>query len=635
LETLWIEPWGPDAVRVRISHQPLTEDLPGALLEPQETQAEIRLEEDSACILNGRMQAEVAWDGHLRFCDAVTGEVLLEEPARWPFQPSREFRPLDGGLFRLRMEFQAEDDESFYGLGQHTHGKWDQKGCSMDLFHHNTEFSIPLAISSRNYAFLWNHPGTGQVDLAANRTVWNADQARQMDFWIVAGQSPADLLGRYTQATGKSPALPDWALGFWQSKLRYKTQEELLEVAREYHRRELPIDAIVLDYFHWPAMGEWKLDPQAFPDPEAMVEELTDMGIELVVSIWPMVNAFAETFAEMTERNLLLFDARGPAWQRQLPDHKPGMDKGPAPTYFYDPMNPEAREYIWQRSKEGYYKYGIKAWWLDGNEPELKHMDFDCFRTHLGSGREVVGLYPNLHAKAYFDGMKAEGEEHVVLLCRSGWAGIQRYGAILWSGDIRASFDILRRQVTAGLNVSMSGVPYWNTDIGGFAGAAKKHEDPAYRELLIRWFQYGAFCPVMRLHGNRDPNEVWSYGQEACEIFESYLHIRRRLRPYLQSQMQKACERGLPIMRPLLLEFPDDPKTWPVHDSYLLGTDLLVAPVLEAGARTRAVYLPAGATWTDAWTGEQYSGGQEIQAPTPIQRIPLYLRDGARLPICS
>jgi alpha-D-xyloside xylohydrolase len=313
---------------------------------------------------------------------------------------------------------------------------------------------------------------------------------------------------------------------------------------------------------------------------------------------------------------------------------------------FYDATNPEARDFMWGKVRDNYLApYGITAFWLDACEPELKPGFPANLRYHAGPGLEVGNLYPRENSRAFHEGLHAAGETEVITLNRSAWAGSQRYGAALWSGDIGTDFPTLRRQLAAGLNTSLSGIPWWNTDIGGFHGGDP--DDEAYREVMVRWFQFGALSPLMRLHGFREPglplgptmtggpNEVWSYGAAAEPILADYLRLRERLKPYLLAVMRAAHEEGLPPMRSYFLEFPDDPASWTVQDAYLLGPDLLVAPVLEPGATTRTVYLPAGAAWTDAWTGEEYEGGGTVTVPAPLERIPLFLRDGARLPIAG
>ncbi|MEX2605868.1 MAG: TIM-barrel domain-containing protein, partial [Kiritimatiellia bacterium] len=316
---------------------------------------------------------------------------------------------------------------------------------------------------------------------------------------------------------------------------------------------------------------------------------------------------------------------------------------GEVTMHFYDPTHPEARQMFWNLVKKNYLSHGIKIFWLDACEPDMKPADHANLRFHIGSGQAVASLYPLLHAKAFHDGMKAEGEEETVLLCRSAWAGSQRYGAAVWSGDIKSTFEVLTDQVKTGLNMALSGIPWWTTDIGGFHSGDPR--TPYFRELIVRWFQYGVFCPLFRLHGVREPlidhkqggagNEVWCFGDEAYEIIRELLFLRERLRPYILKIMQCAHEQGTPPMRPLFVDFPEDPRCWQVDDSFLFGPDLLVAPVTTQGTRERSVYLPAGEFWTHVWTGETHVGGQTLRVPAPLEQIPLYFRGEARLPITA
>jgi alpha-D-xyloside xylohydrolase len=434
--------------------------------------------------------------------------------------------------------------------------------------------------------------------------------------------------------------LPEWAAGFWQCKLRYRSQEEVLEVAREYHRRGIPLAVIICDFFHWTHLGEWKFDPAEWPDPAAAVKELASYGTRLMVSVWPSVSPLSENHWEMDRRGLFIGTEHGPVAHSEWPDK--GIDAF-VKVAFYDATNPRAREYVWSKLRDNYLAHGIELWWADACEPEIKHTHQSNLRYHAGPGPEVGNVYPRENSRMLYEGMLAEGRTEVVTLNRSAWAGSQRYGVVLWSGDVFTTFDDLRRQVAEGLNTGISGIPWWNSDIGGFHGGDPS--SPAYRELFVRWFQFGTFSPIMRVHGVREPtlpfspditgapNEIWSYGEEAYEILSAHVALRERLKPYLLEVLREAHEAGLPVMRPFFLEFPDDGRAWQVADAFLLGDRLLVAPVLEAGATSREVYLPAGATWTDAWTGETHPGGGTVLAAAPLDRIPLFLRDGATLPI--
>jgi alpha-D-xyloside xylohydrolase len=323
-----------------------------------------------------------------------------------------------------------------------------------------------------------------------------------------------------------------------------------------------------------------------------------------------------------------------------------GMDV-PMPVAFYDPTNPRTREKIWSLVERNYHALGVRVWWLDACEPEVNPGHFGNLSLHAGPGAEVAGIYPRENARLFTDGMQAaaasDEDAETVLLCRSAWAGQQRYPAAVWSGDIPPTWDSLRRQVRAGLSIAVAGIPWWTTDIGGFHGGDAADEE--YRELMVRWFQFGAFCPLFRLHGNREPrtptgwnmtggpNEVWAFGEEAYEIIRDVMLMRERLRPYLHAQLDRASTEGLPAMRPLFVDFPDDDRAWTVEDQFMFGSDVLVAPVLEAGTRRRELYLPAGARWTHAWSGTERDGGATVTDDAPLAEIPVYLRDDTQVPV--
>ena len=551
--------------------------------------------------------------------------------------PARSYTDLLGGLFRIEVCFHAREGEHLYGLGQHQHGRFDQKGCVIDLVQRNTEVSIPFLLSSEGYGFLWNNPAIGRVELGFSATRWVAEATSQIDYWVTTGPSPSAILRNYADATGHPGMLPEWAAGYWQSKLRYASQEELESVVGEHQSRGLPLSVIVIDFFHWTRHGEWRFDPDRWPDPAGMVARLRERGVRVMVSVWPTVSRLASTWDEMWRTGYIVRNVRGAAGQMYFVDNG---NEGGLYLHYYDATHPGARDFIWDRVREGYYRHGIDVFWLDACEPEMLPMAPDNLRFHAGSGLEVANVYPRDHAHGFFDGMRSEGEDEILLLCRSAWAGSQRYGVAVWSADIESTFASLRNQVCAGLNMAVSGIPWWTHDIGGFRGG-----DPAsaeFRELVVRWFQFGAFSPIMRMHGHRlplvddfagGPNEVWSFGDEAYAIMRDYLELRERLRPYVMSLMLTAHEDGIPPMRPLFLEYPDDPASYQVEDQYLFGPDLLVAPVLDFGARSRTVYLPEGPRWTDAWTGETHDGGRTVEVDAPLERIPVFLREGAQLPI--
>ncbi|MCX3058308.1 glycoside hydrolase family 31 protein [Streptomyces beihaiensis] len=636
-ETLRIEPWGPHAVRIRGSSGTVASAAPGALDNPPPSPgAEMSVTDDgTARLLNGRLAVEAAADGRLTFLHAASGRELLADKTPYTHHPGPRVHAADG---RTEQHFEAYADERLHGLGQHLHGLLDQKGCVIDLVQSNTVAAVPFVHSSRGYGLLWNNPATGRVELGADTTRWVADAGGRVDYWITCGDTPAQILDSYTLATGRPPLLPEWASGFWQSKLRYRTQDELLAVARQYKERGLPLSVIVCDFFHWPRMGDWRFEASEWPDPAAMVSELAGLGVTLAVSVWPTVEPGSDSFDELNAAGCLVQDSGGGPLTYPWPSRS--AEEPMRAMAYYDATDPRARAALWRRLDDNYRSAGVGCFWLDACEPDLSRDVADRAVYAAGPAAEAANLYPLLHTRTVADGLRAAGDDRPLSLVRSAWAGSQKYGAALWSGDIPTTFDSLARQIRAGLNVAMSGICWWNTDIGGFFGGDP--DDPAYRELLIRWFQYGTFSPVMRLHGDRvpnyprfatdmtgGPNEVWSYGEQAYGILRDHLLLRERLRPYLTALSEDAHRTGAPPMRPLFFGFPEDERSWDVDDQFLLGPDVLVAPVYQAGARTRQVYLPSGARWRDSATGHVSAGGTALQADAPLERIPVFVREGA------
>lgn len=643
-ELVYIEPYGRDAIRFRSSKSlRIDEALNWTLEEPASPEGVIiEADDEKACMTNGKIQVTITGDGTVTYRNTRTGKVLLEE--YWidgrvhtaPLRRAREYRVTSGNQFKISLYFKAEPGEHFYGMGQDANDCFDLKGSTVELLQKNGKCTIPYTYSSRGYGFIWNNPAIGRAEFVNNHTMWHVQCAKQIDYVVIAGDTPGEINEKFTAVTGRAPMLPEWAAGFWQCKLRYETQEELLQVAREYKRRGLPISVIVIDYFHWTMQGEWKFDPEKWPDPKAMVSELESMGIKLMVSIWPTIDPRSENYAYMREHNYILRGERGV--------DVVFMFFGPQ-TYV-DTTHPGAQEFFWSRAKKNYYDYGIRTFWLDEAEPEMRPYDYDNVRMYLGNGEEVSNIYCVGFAKAFYDGLKAQGEE-VCNLVRCAWLGSQRYGVVLWSGDIASTFDSLRKQLKAGLNVAMCGIPWWTTDIGGFINGDPESEE--FRELMIRWFEFGVFCPIFRLHGFRlpypvrdilnpdgycgsgGPNEVWSFGEEAYEIIRRYMYVREELKPYIMKQMKLASEDGTPVMRPLFYDFCGDKNVYDIGDEYMFGPDLLVAPVVELGARKRMVYLPEGCRWKDAGTGMVYDGGTRIEADAPLDTIPLFLKEDARL----
>ncbi|HEX2945966.1 MAG TPA: TIM-barrel domain-containing protein [Clostridia bacterium] len=639
-ERLVIEPWSGNSLRVRSVMMGEILDTDFALLPADYCDAQIEIREKTASITNGKIKAvleEIAWTKGCRISYYnQSGKLLLQELGNHGALSlqARKFKPIIGGDFRLTASFESNENEKLYGMGQYQQEIMDIKNCSFELAHRNSQASVPFVLSSLGYGFMWHNPAVGRASFNKNRTEWHAESTKQLDYWITAGDTPAEIEEAFAGVTGKVPMMPEYGLGFWQCKLRYYNQEQLLEVAREYKRRNLPIDVIVCDFFHWPKMGDFRFDEEFFPDPKAMVDELKEMGIELMVSVWPQIDLESENYNEMRQKNLLV---------------KPEMGVNISMLFggfsnFYDATNPAARKYVWEKCKKNYYDYGIKIFWLDEAEPEYNVYDFENYRYHAGPNVQIGNIYPQLFSRTFYEGMEAEGQLNAVNLVRCAWLGSQRYGALVWSGDIFCSYEDFRKQICAGLQMGLCGIPWWTTDIGGFHGGYP--EDERFRQLLVRWFQYGTFSPVMRLHGDRQPgtklykkdgssalftgcdNEVWSFGEEAYGILARYMKLRETMRPYTRELMRQAHEKGTPVIRTMFYEFPEDEPCWTLKDQYMFGGDLLVAPVTYEDMTSRDVYLPTGSEWTSLWSGETFKGGRVVHVDAPIDIIPVFLRDG-------
>ncbi len=643
-ETVLVESWGEDSIRVRSCMLGEIQDRNAALLTPEGEAAEvkIRIEEDGteAELQNGKIKAILkvqAWGKKLQITFLnQKDEILLQEIADGGALTlnARQYKPLPGGTYRLKASFVSDPEEKIYGMGQYQQERMNLKGCNLELAHRNSQASIPFYVSSLGYGFLWNNAAIGEVHFGLNTTEWIAEAAPQLDYWITAGDTPAQVEEHYASATGKAPMMPEYGLGFWQCKLRYYNQQQVIDVASEYHRRGIPLDVFVIDYYHWPRCGDYHFDEEYFPNPKEMIDKLHEMGIETMVSVWPQVDWRSENYEYLKQQGMLVRSNRGVDVQMIFHGNN----------VFIDPTNPRTRDYVWGLIKKNYADLGIKTFWLDEAEPEFTGYDYECYRYHEGEVLEVGNKYPREYSRMFYEGQAASGQSDIVNLVRCAWAGSQRYGALVWSGDIFSTYEDFRKQICAGLHMGLAGIPWWTTDIGGFHGGVT--EDPDFQELLIRWFQFGSFCPVMRLHGNRLPreqifardgeeregtgadNEIWSYGEENYRIMKKFIEIREMMRDYTRSMMKEAHEKGTPVMRTLFYEFPEDQAAWDVTDSYLFGSDILVAPIVYPKAVSRMVYLPKGARWVHAGTGTEYEGGQSVEIDAPIDTLPVFLRDG-------
>ncbi len=655
-ETLRIEAWGQDALRVRATKLMQIQKEDWALTEePSVKTATVEIFENGtwqgdpgegfggcAVVQNGRVKAVVNGEGVLSFYRddtlilreyyrAYGGTISQESRCLKVF--NREWKGIIGGTgYSLNLKFESNDGEKLFGMGQYQQGYMDLKGSILELAQRNSQVSVPFAVSSLGYGMLWNNPAVGSVTFGKNYTEWVAKSTRQMDYWITVGDAPKDILKNYTDVTGRSPMFPEDRMGLWQCKLRYRTQDEVLEVARKYQEEGIKIDQIVIDFFHWTVQGDWKFDTTYWPDPKAMIDELHEMGIKVIVSVWPSVDRRSENFYPMMEKGLLI-----------------ATERGAAQTYDYqgdcveiDPFNPETREYVWEVCKKNYYDFGIDAFWLDNSEPDYGVYDFENYRYCIGPALECSNLYPQLYSRVFFDKMKDLGDGTVVNLLRSAWAGSQKYGNVVWSGDIPSTFEAFKDQVMAGLNMGLAGIAWWTTDIGGFM--TDDVNDPDFRQLLIRWYQFAVYSAVFRMHGDRgpydipplddrdfgggylhtgQPNELWSYGEDNYKIMRKYYDVRIAMHDYIKSLYEEASVNGAPLIRTMFYEFPADEKCWELDDQYMFGEKYLVAPIFQLNQFSREVYLPAG-SWKLTSTGEVFAGEQSVTVDAPIEYMPVF-----------
>lgn len=634
-ETLRLTCLSGGAVRVQATRNPIFSGKDWSLTARPVEPESAELTDGGALLAHGGLIVQVSRMGRLRFLDSSRAPLLEEILRLKPYQTeARSYRSVGSDTWKCEVRFLPRPEERIFGMGQFQDGIIDRKGTVIDLIQRNTTIIVPFHYSTTGYAFLWNNPSVGRVEFAKNGTRWSAEACRDVDYCVAAAPEPKAALRAYAELTGYPSAFPAFASGFWQSRLRYETQEEALAVVREHKARKLPLSVFVIDFFHWSRMGDWRFDERSWPDPEAMVKEIREAGAEVMVSIFPTVNPDSENFEELQRKNLLLRTRRGAEAPHVFTDTDTEGFKG---LHYYDPFNPEARRFIWETAKRNYFDKGIKVFWLDSCEPEIMpRYDPENVLTYEGIAAEHTCAYPFLHEKGFYEGMRAAGVEAPLNLCRSAWAGSQRYGAAVWSGDVVGTFESFRLQVAAGLSFALCGIPWWTTDIGGFF--ASPTDSPEFRELLVRWFQFGVFSPICRLHGFRDPvdwktggpNEVWSFGEEVYGILKDLLFLRERLRPYVERNMVLASETGLTFLRPLFVDYPADPGTYDLTDQYLLGEELLVAPVLEMGQREREVYLPAGSDFVHVHTGERYrteaGAGRRVVVPAPLDSIPVFVR---------
>jgi alpha-D-xyloside xylohydrolase len=561
--------------------------------------------------------------GVITFCDKDGKTVLAEKASGGKaLSPNRV-----GNIKTLQVQqtFEFPADEAIYGLGQHPDAPMNYRGTKLHLQQENRIVAVPVLMSSRGYGLLWDNPAITDVDVGAvdkSLLSWNSEAGDGINYYFIYGPDLNDVVVSYRQITGAAPMFPKWTWGFWQCRERYETQKQLLGVVEEYRSRQIPLDGIIQDWQYWTngGWGSHQFDTNRYPDATAMVKAVHDANAHIIVSVWARFDLGLANLAEL--------EKAGAVYPSVYPNVYP---KGEGK--WYDPFNPPGQQLYWKFLSQNLFSRGFDGWWMDASEAELggKWGEMRDVTTGAGSGAKVLNAYPLMHTKGVYEGQRAEtSEKRVFTLTRSAWAGQQRNGAVTWSGDTHGNWKIFNQQVPAGLNFVATGIPYWNTDIGAFFGGDPA--DPKYAELFTRWFQFGTFCPMFRVHGTGKPKEMWRFNDATQKILIDYDTLRYHLLPYIYSVSWQVTSANASMMRPLVLDFQTDTNVFNIGDQFMFGPGLMACPVMRAGAKTRNVYLPAGSSWTDFWTGKTLSGGQTVEANSRMETMPLYVRGGSIIP---
>lgn len=627
---------------------------------PQSTAFTVRQKGNQLILKSQKIQVYLnLQNGQIEFSDAAGHPLLREREQGASFTP---FNDAGINTWSVHQSFVLDKDEAIYGLGQQQGGKMVQRNLSLRMVQGNTDDYIPFFQSVKGYGVFWdNYSPTNFTDNAA-ATSFRSEVGEGIDYYFMYGGHADGVIACMRDLTGQAPMFPLWTYGFWQSKERYKSQDELVGVVKKYRELGVPLDGIIQDWQYWGSNYLWNamefLNPE-FYNPQKMVDDVHNLKAHLIISIWNSFGPQTKPYRELDKIGALM---NFTTWPESGSEKWPPNRDYPSGVRVYDPYNPAARDIFWKYLNAGLLLLGLDGWWMDSSEPDhldAKPGDLDQ-KTWLGSFRKVRNAFPLMTVGGVYQHQRAvpsAAAKRVFILTRSAFAGQQRYGANTWSGDVTASWNALRNQVSAGLNFSLCGIPYWNSDIGGFFlnRFPKKLNDPEYRELYVRWLEFGAFCPMMRSHGADAPREIYQFGKKGDKVYDAidkYINLRYRLLPYIYSTSWEVTAGQSSMMRALMMDFAKDKNAWDINDEYLFGRSLLVSPVTRpmyikkvAGGRdssnvedfssvkSKEVYLPEGANWYDFWTGEPFTGGNKTNKETPLDIIPLFVKAGSILPI--
>lgn len=672
-----IQFFSPSTVRVLKSPigKNFTKESLSVVKKPETTKLTIHQQGDVVLLKSNRLKVDVDLKSGKVSYITLTGALLMSEKASGA--TFVDFNDAGSKTYTVNQLFVLDKDEAIYGLGQQQHGKLSLRNAKINMVQGNTDDYVPFLVSTKGYGLFWDNYSPTVFEDKAEYASFKSEVGDCIDYYFMLGGNIDGSIACMRDLTGQAPMFPLWTFGFWQSKERYKSQSELVGVVQKHRELGVPLDGIIQDWQYWGSNYLWNamdfLNPE-FPNPKKMVEDIHNMNAHVIISIWNSFGPQTKQYREMKPQGMLLKFGTWP--QSGLETWPPNMEY-PSGVEPYDVYNPAARQIYWKYLKNGLFSLGIDGWWMDSSEPDhldFKPTDFDI-KTYLGSFRKVRNAFPLMTVGGVADNQRATtSDKRVFILTRSAFAGQQRYGANTWSGDVNSSWQSLRNQIPAGLNFSMSAIPYWNTDIGGFfAGAYNKGwndgsgaKNPAFQELYVRWLQFGAFTPMMRSHGTDVPREIYNFGKKGEPIFDAIakmIHLRYSLLPYIYSAAWDITNNQSTMMRALVMDF-DDKNVRDMNNEYMFGKSILVAPIVNAQYTPETVvktdensgwnkddkkdgkeiavdftqqksskaYLPAGTSWFDFWTNQKYDGGQEVTLATTIDEIPLFIKAGSILP---
>lgn len=669
-----IQFYGPATVRVLKSPigKSFAKESLTVVTKPQTTKFTVNQQGDVISLKSSKLKVEVEVKSGKVSYSTLTGAQLLSEKE----SVFTDFDDAGSKTYSINQSFALDKDEAIYGLGQQQRGKLSLRNTKLNMVQGNTDDYVPFLVSTKGYGLFWDNYSPTQFEDRPESTSFRSDVGDCIDYYFMLGGNIDGSIACMRELTGQAPMFPLWTFGYWQSKERYKSQSELVGVVRKYRELGVPLDGIIQDWQYWGNNYLWNamefLNPE-FPNPKKMVDDIHNMNAHVIISIWSSFGPQTKQFREMQPKGMLLNFGTWP--QSGLDTWPPNRDY-PSGVQPYDPYNPEARDIYWKHLNKGLFSVGIDGWWMDSSEPDhldFKPSDFDL-KTYLGSFRKVRNAFPLMTVGGVSEHQRAaSSDKRIFILTRSAFAGQQRYGSNTWSGDVNSSWQSLRNQIPAGLNFSMSAIPYWNTDIGGFfAGAynsswSEGAKNPSFQELYVRWLQFGAFTPMMRSHGTDIPREIYNFGRKGEIIYDAIaktIDLRYSLLPYIYSTAWSVTNSQSTIMRALVMDFTDK-KVIDLNNEYMFGKSILVAPVINAQytpetivksdeqtgwdkkdansenkkqsvnfAETKStkVYLPEGMTWYDFWTNKKINGGQEIEKTTKIDEIPLFVKAGSIIP---